>query len=127
MSFPRSVLVVDDDYDLRESVENALADAGVRVEWASNGREACEVLDSDAAPSLILLDLRMPELDGHQFRQVQLARPQWAQVPVVVFSGMPGAREEAKALGAVGVLEKPCSPEALLRAVERHARWGKAE
>jgi two-component system, chemotaxis family, chemotaxis protein CheY len=127
MSLPRSVLVVDDDFDLREVVESILADAGLRVEWASNGREACEVLDTDAAPSLILLDLHMPELDGRQFRQVQLARPPWARVPVVVFSGIPGAREEAEALGAVDVLEKPCTPDALLRAVERHATGGERE
>src|SRR5687767_4272657 len=120
MALPPSVLVVDDDFDLREVVESVLVDAGLHVDWAANGREACEYLDRNAAPSLILLDLMMPELDGRQFRERQMSRQAWARVPVVVFSGLPDAREAAHRLGAVAVLEKPCRPEDLLAAVERH-------
>ena len=65
------VLVIDDDWAIRETVGEVLHDAGYQVVCASNGREALDYLRQGPVPCMILLDLMMPVMDGHQFREHQ--------------------------------------------------------
>jgi CheY-like chemotaxis protein len=81
-----SVLIVEDDRDIRECMADALEMEGYTVGLAGNGREALEVLRSGARPDLILLDLLMPVMSGWEFRQVQLSDPLLSGIPVVVVS-----------------------------------------
>jgi PAS domain S-box-containing protein len=81
----RSVLVVDDDPAVRALVRTMLARDGWEVVEAENGRAALERL-AVQLPSVVLLDLVMPEMDGFEFAEALRAREQWRDVPVVVLT-----------------------------------------
>ncbi|WP_224240365.1 response regulator [Hyalangium gracile] len=116
----RPLLVVDDDADLREAITDVLRDAGYEVIVASNGRNALEVLArSNPLPGLVLLDMMMPVLDGAGFLAEVRKHPQFAAVPVVVFSA--SASPNLQELGARGWVRKPVDLEALLEVVSQHA------
>src|SRR5688572_13333187 len=83
----RTILLVDDDNDIRETYGEVLVDEGYQVVLARDGLEALEYLEGTATlPDLILLDLMMPRMDGNQFRGRQLETPRLADIPVVVIS-----------------------------------------
>ena len=107
-----SVLVIEDDPDIREALAEALGYEGYDVLLAENGREGLDVLREHSRPHVILLDLLMPVMNGWQFRQEQLADPALAGIPVVVVSASPpgDARPDR-------YLPKPFSIDDLLCAV----------
>lgn len=113
------VLLVEDDPDIREALSQILADEGYEVALAGNGREALDMLRSPVLPSLVLLDLMMPVMNGWQFRMAQCADPLLAAIPVVVISADGSAQREAMALGAEAFLQKPLALNELLTAVAR--------
>ena len=115
-----TVLIVEDDADIREIISEMLAEKGYGIATAANGREALEQLRAGPLPSLILLDLMMPVMDGWQLRQELLADPALASIPVVVVSGAADLHESVAALRAASVLTKPVKWSALLEAVEAH-------
>ena len=95
-------LVVDDDPDTRERLQGLLAKNGWTVTEAGNGREALDAVRR-RAPSLVLLDLNMPEMDGFTFLRTFRASPDWAAIPVVVMTARDlsaGERAELKGGGA---------------------------
>jgi CheY-like chemotaxis protein len=114
-----SVLVVEDDFDVRDALVPILEYEGHRVTSAANGREALERLHAMDPPSVILLDLMMPVMDGEGFRKEQLRDPSLASIPVVVVSAHPRAEEKAAQMGAVACLAKPIDIDALLEHVRR--------
>jgi CheY-like chemotaxis protein len=117
----RTILVVDDDADLRETLAQILADVGYSVASASNGEEALSYLRSGPPPSLILLDLMMPVMDGWQFRELQRNDAALAGIPVLVISASGTWQEQRTRLG-VECVRKPVDFDHLLAAVERNAR-----
>lgn len=117
-----TVLVVDDDVDVRETVADALEDDGYVVLRATNGKDALRQLQDGARPRLILLDLMMPEMDGWAFRAEQQRVPELAAIPVIVFTAHASTREAAEQLGAAGALRKPLRLADLLAAVASLAR-----
>ena len=112
------VLVIDDDADIRFAAVMLLQSDGYTAVAAENGREALRLLRRGVRPQLILLDLRMPVMDGFAFRAAQLADPALARIPVVVVSA-DGARvpKAAKELRAVAAVEKPVDGDELLGVV----------
>lgn len=112
-----TVLVVDDETDIRQAVAEILADEGYEVCSASDGAEALVALRK-FHPSLVLLDLMMPRMNGWEFRAAQKRDAELAGIPVVVLSavGRPGT------IDADGFIQKPFDLEELLGAVKRHAR-----
>jgi two-component system chemotaxis response regulator CheY len=118
-----SVLIVEDDEDMRSILSQLLEHHGWESHVAADGLEGLEALKR-CRPSLILLDISMPRMDGVAFRkaQWQLTDHRLAQVPVVVVSAVHDARGYKKELHAAEVLVKPFEPDALLRAVESYAR-----
>ncbi|MBW3543180.1 MAG: response regulator [Planctomycetes bacterium] len=82
---PGLALVVEDDASSRELLRRTLERDGWSVVEASNGRQALECV-SNKAPSLILLDLMMPEMDGFEFLDELRHHPQWQKIPVVVIT-----------------------------------------
>lgn len=118
----RSILVVDDDPDVRDAISDALGDEGYRVTGACNGREALEQLRQRTRPSLILLDMMMPEMDGWRFRMELKKEPDLAEIPVVILSAHGNVRDAALALGAADYLRKPLRIESLLEIAERYCR-----
>ena len=115
----KSVLVVDDNSDLREALTYVLEAEGYTVTAASDGQEALTSLRGERLPRVILLDLSMPNMDGSGFRQRQLEDPRLARIPVVVCSGERGARDAALRLGANGYIAKPMDVDTVLQTIER--------
>jgi len=115
-----SILIVDDDADIREALIDILTDHGYRVEAVRNGREALEHLRLGARPRLILLDAMMPVMDGLTFRREQLTDPQLRELPVLMISASSHSKLDAQGLGFVGVMSKPINLEQLLEVIERH-------
>ncbi len=117
------VLVVEDDPDLAALMEMILGEAGYDVETAGDGAEA---LDRIAArmPAVILLDMRMPVMDGWHFAREFAARYGPA-TPIVVVTAAENARRRAEEIGADAWLEKPFDIEDVLRVVGRLAGDGR--
>lgn len=113
------VLIVEDDPDLRELLTLTLEAEGYTVGQARNGAEALEQLRGGSEkPRLILLDLRMPIMNGWQFRDLQRKDPELADIPVVIVSAdVPPGPD----LRAVAFLQKPIQPEELIATVQRYA------
>ncbi|WAJ27811.1 hybrid sensor histidine kinase/response regulator [Antarcticirhabdus aurantiaca] len=91
------VLVVDDDVDARARIRQALERDGWTVAEAGNGREALERVDA-STPRVILLDLTMPVMDGFAFLNALRARPNGAEIPVIVLSARDLSAEERRSL-----------------------------
>lgn len=113
-----TVLVVDDEPEIRTSVRGILAEEGLRVLEAHDGREALEIIRREN-PELVILDIWMPEIDGLQVLHELQESP--AAPAVVMISGHGNIETAVKAtkLGAFDFIEKPFSLEALLRVVNR--------
>ena len=102
-----SVLVVDDDSQVRELLRVALMGDGYHVAAVKDGREALHHLRSHADTCIIVLDLMLPVMDAWQFRAEQAGDPRLAAIPVVIFSANPKVGQHAEALGAAAVIRKP--------------------
>src|SRR5471030_1327929 len=126
MSSPAgNVLVVEDDLATREMLAALLLTEGFHVVAAEDGLEALHLLRTvrhraPHLPCLVLLDLKMPRLGGHEFRRAQLGDPMVSGVPVAVMSGAIDDRERAQALGAVAVVTKPIDLDVLLEVVRKY-------
>jgi DNA-binding response OmpR family regulator len=113
------ILVVEDDPDLLALVEMILSDAGYRVMTAPEGRAALACVAREM-PALILLDMRMPGMNGWEFAREFRARF-GAAAPIVVVTAAENARARAEEIGADGWLAKPFDIDEVLRAAQRHA------
>lgn len=118
MSVAPKVLIVDDDPDLRLLMEETLDLEGYRVASAVNGANALETIEREAMPDLILLDMKMPVMDGAEFARRFRARHDHAS-PIVVVTAAADASKSAEAIGARGWLGKPFDLDALLETVAR--------
>ena len=116
----RRLLLVEDDAGMQEVLCALLESEGYEVTAAMDGEEALRLLRAGATPSLILLDLMLPRMDGFQFRALQRANPAWAHIPVVVYSGMDRLSERVGVLEASAWFEKPVDPDSLLGAIEKY-------
>jgi two-component system response regulator MprA len=115
----KRILIVEDEADVAQTFADVLEGAGYHTLRASNGLEGLEHLRTGGRPSLILLDVSMPVLDGWGFRREQQLMPGGTTVPVMVITADSDAGRKAAALGAQGWLRKPCGVRALLDEVYR--------
>jgi CheY-like chemotaxis protein len=116
-----TVLLVEDDDDVRGAYAAYLEGAGYIVIEAGDGSEALQRLR--AAPDsfcLILLDLFMPRMNGWAFRAEQLRDPELAAIPIVVISADTRTDQKAVQLGALAHLKKPVDVDALVSLVDAH-------
>ena len=116
------LLVVDDDYDIRDTLRDILSDEGVTTAFAGDGIEALAYLRAHAHPRLILLDLMMPRCDGPTFRAEQRKDPALADIPVVVLSADSKIVDKSRALDAAGYLKKPVDLERLTNVVAKYCK-----
>lgn len=114
-----TILLVDDDEKIRTGLAALLETEGYGVICASDGAEALELLSTGPAPSLILLDLMMPVVDGWQFLARRAADSGTSRVPIVLLSGL-GFIPDAP--GVADFISKPVRPEKLLACVKRFCR-----
>lgn len=110
------VLVVDDEPDIRATVSAMLEIEGYAVEMASNGADALAAVETDV-PDLILLDMRMPVLDGWGFASE--LRRRGHEVPIVVMTAARDAARWAAEIAAAAFVSKPFRYDDLIGAVER--------
>jgi CheY-like chemotaxis protein len=120
MGRARHILVVEDDSATRDVLILILEKEGFTVSGAANGREALERLQWMERPSLILLDLMMPVMDGWQFREAQKQDPALASIPVVVVSAAGNLPQEIASLDIAGYLKKPVGFDEILEAIQRY-------
>ena len=117
------MLIVDDDADIREILAEILVEVGFEVLTAANGREALALVrDTGLRPSLIVLDLMMPIMDGHAFRAAQRDMDDAADIPVIVLSAAHNVQTRASNMGAAAIFPKPFDLGTLLDAVARTVR-----
>jgi PAS domain S-box-containing protein len=112
------VLIVDDDLDLRLTLARVLRRHGYAVVTASNGQGALHYLRDGQRPSVIILDLAMPVMDGWEFLSRRQRDGDLASIPVIVISGQTEASKRVVAMHA-DFLAKPLSPEDLVAAMGR--------
>jgi two-component system, chemotaxis family, chemotaxis protein CheY len=110
-----TILIVEDDHDIRVSIRGLLEHEGYRVLSVANGSAALDLLqDTTPRPALIVLDLMLPVMDGWQFVAHVDRRPSLAGIPIVVMT----AYDTTKAPdGVVAVIKKPVNMGALLQLV----------
>jgi len=111
------VLIVEDEELVRESLGLLLEEEGYEVSFAENGHEALTRLYTQLLPDVIALDLRMPVMDGWEFRAIQKGDPKLADIPVVAISADGSA--QAAAISAEAYLQRPVDARQLLTTIER--------
>lgn len=107
----RSILVAEDNNDVRETIVDAIRMQGYEVHGVSNGKQALEMLDVLGAPTLVLLDLMMPVMNGWEFLNAQCKRAKLASHKIVTISAVDPTRGPvgSSPIGAAGNLQKPIS------------------
>jgi DNA-binding response OmpR family regulator len=116
-----AILVVDDDEAILDIVADVLRIEGYPVETAIDGVVALEAVERDR-PALVLLDMRMPRLDGWGFART--LRERGIALPILVMTAARDAAGWAEEIGAQGYLAKPFDIDELLDAVRGSARPG---
>ncbi|MFN3688065.1 response regulator [Salinarimonas sp.] len=112
-----NVLVVDDEFFIREYLEEVLVEMGHAVRQAGDGLEAWEALQTGARPDLIVLDLMMPRLSGWELLDRIGADVRLAGTPILIVSGAGDVAAEGRRYGVRGVLAKPFRPADLENAI----------
>ncbi|MEO6774683.1 MAG: response regulator [Kofleriaceae bacterium] len=112
------VLLVDDEEDVRDLISEILSRAGYTVCTAADGRDAIGALDR-VRPSVIIMDLQMPVMNGAEFREAQRRNREWIKIPTVVMTGT--TDEPLLDLAIEETLHKPVRARTLLEIVARHA------
>jgi len=120
-----TILLVEDDLDVREALAETLRDEGYGVAVAADGEQALSYLRAGGRPGLILLDLMMPRMSGSEFRMVQKVDPGLRDVPVVLLSADGRMEEKARALQTDGAIRKPIDMDQLLATIARFTRVSK--
>jgi len=111
---PRTILVVDDEADIRDSLRDALEDEGYTVLVAANGRDALAQLPRLKPPCAIILDIIMPVMNGVDFYATMQADPRYADVPVIVSTS-----DASRAPSGVFIMKKPLRVDRLLSALTK--------
>ena len=115
MAPQQTILIVEDDAELRRMYSQALLMAGFAVREARGGFEALQKVDSDP-PDIVVLDLSLPGLDGFTVHAELAAHTHTRSIPIVVVTGTTGNLDE---LDVACVLRKPITPDSLVVAVQK--------
>jgi len=111
----RTVLLVEDDLDVRDTLQDLLESEGFDVIPAANGKQAIDflTLNDPLGADLVILDLMMPMISGWEVLEVMSSDPRLADIPVIVLSAMAGERPER----AQRLVRKPFALETLVAAI----------
>ncbi len=112
----KTILLVEDDEEIRHAICEALELYGYTVRTANNGQDALEQLAESEKPSLILLDMMMPVMDGRAFLSRVKDDASTASIPIVVTT----AGNDGNIEGATSLIKKPFRLDHLLEAVKKH-------
>jgi two-component system, chemotaxis family, chemotaxis protein CheY len=122
-----TLLLIEDDADIRESLTDLLKDAGHAVFTAGDGTEALRLLGAGVIPRpcLVLLDWLMKPMSGEQFLEIIQNNPDATDLQVLIVSAATDLHHAASFPGVVGVLRKPFEIDDLLERVRTHCAAGK--
>ncbi len=117
---PALILVGDDDPMVRSMILDVLQEHGFQTLMAEDGERSVE-LAVEHLPALVILDVKMPRMDGYTALARLRGHPRTREIPVIILTGETDGlyRELSKGMGAVDHVTKAASPEALLEAVRR--------
>jgi len=120
----KQILVVEDNDDIREAISEALELEGFSVETARNGKEGLAMLRKTTSPTLVLLDLMMPVMNGWEFLDAQKNDPQLREHRVITISAVDSSIsvEDPSPLLTDGAIRKPLSLESIWAEVRKHCR-----
>nr|NQU89900.1 response regulator [Bacteroidota bacterium] len=120
---PKTILVVDDSYSVREAVGYTLKNEGFLVFSAEDGQDALKYLDSRKI-DLVITDLHMPNLNGIELTRKVRKIDHYARVPIIILTTESQfvKKQEAKEAGATGWIVKPFVPEKLMTVIKRVIR-----
>lgn len=114
------IFIIDDSREIRDLVGRLYQTEGYKVELAADGQEALQKLrQTDTLPSVILLDLMMPIMDGYQVCMEIAKDARLSSVPVLIMSADANAEEKAKKVGAKGWLKKPVAVDTYIAVAEK--------
>jgi two-component system cell cycle response regulator DivK len=116
----KHILVVEDQEDNRRILRDLLKNADYEVTEAENGQEALDAV-AKQRPDLILMDIQLPIMDGHEATRRIKADPTLRDIPVIVVTSyaLSGDEEKARAAGCDGFVAKPYSPRQLLAKIRQ--------
>lgn len=112
-----SILVVEDDDDIRNALVDLLETEGYSTESAVNGKDALDKLASIPKPCLVLLDMMMPIMNGREFLDTVMKDSHLAPIPVLIVSAV---ADKTNTEGSVGFLKKPIDIEVVLKVVAQY-------
>lgn len=117
------VLVIEDDREIRNSLNDMLEMEDYKVRVVENGLEALKYLNSaEVSPKVILLDIMMPVMDGYEFRRNQLLDKNLADIPTIVLSADRNCEQNLINLKVKHFLKKPIDLDLLLKIIAQYAR-----
>ncbi|MBA2541678.1 MAG: response regulator [Deltaproteobacteria bacterium] len=123
MTDRNGVLIVEDDLDIREALEAVLVHHGFSTFAAENGEVALDRMRSDATrPYVILLDVVMPVMDGHELHRNLRGDPELCDIPIVLLTAHSRGDDDARAMQADGFLKKPCDRDTLVAMINRFCK-----
>ena len=122
MSMKRRLLVVEDDQGIREALSDLLEELGYQTLVATDGRRGLELAEQQPEPCPVLLDWRLPILDGAAFLEGLRSLPRGAEFPVILSTADRAVLPSAVTGGVVGVLSKPFDVDALLALIDEAQR-----
>jgi two-component system cell cycle response regulator DivK len=128
MAMQKTLLVIEDNEQSLYMMTFLLTRYGYNVVQARDGREGI-ALASQVKPTLILLDIQLPVMDGYAVAQALRRNPALARVPIIAVTSyaMAGDRERILAAGCTDYLEKPLDPDTFMRYIERYLSVGQSE
>ena len=107
------ILLIDDEKDILLTIGDFLNINGYTILTATNGEEALRQLEGNK-PDLLILDINMPKMNGLAFLTAVQANPEWADIPVYVFTGRANMEQYFEEVRVAGFMAKPCLPDKLL-------------
>ncbi len=113
----QSILVVEDDEDIRSAMIDVLESEGYHAEAAKNGQEALDILHIIPKPCLVLLDMMMPIMNGREFLDKVMQDAVLAPIPVLIVSAV---ADKTNTKGSVGFLKKPVDIDVVLEMVNKY-------
>ncbi len=116
-SVQKTILVVEDEPSIRETLQQILELDGYLVISAAHGKEALEKLQNGSRPNLILLDLMMPVMNGWEFMDHLKLDPALSKIPIVILSAAGSNQNKGH---AVAVLRKPTDIDLLIQTIEQN-------
>lgn len=112
-----SILIVEDDEDIRNALTDLLQDEGYHTEAAVNGKDALIKLGEIRTPCLVLLDMMMPIMNGRQFLDEVMKDSKLAPIPVLIVSAI---ADKTNIEGSIGFLKKPIDIDVVLNVVSQY-------